>query len=151
MDDERRRKLKRKTTNKTRTSARRATPTGAERGTDNKKTAKDSVREDDGCSMQHVGEDRGILLRCVSLSLSSLFRDLFVNFPKMPGDTSAERLYNVLTINDRIIYLSMTLLSLIIMLLLLKILLGGGDGQQQRAAPHQHFYYPPPNRNYASR
>ena len=111
----------------------------------NKDKDKDSgTRPDDKCSISNIKNSSDVheFLKCIPISVKALVNDL-LNSDSMPGDTSSERLYNALTINDRLIYAIVTLLGLIIALLLLKLLLGMLFGSSEPRRMHAWGPYGP--------
>lgn len=91
------------------------------------------TRPDDKCTISNVKQssDTFEFVKCIPISVTSLVKDL-LDSASMPGETTSERLYNALTINDRLIYAIVALLGMIVSLLLLKLLLQMLSGPQPR-------------------
>tara|TARA_X000000368_G_C22485451_1_gene473920 strand:- start:106 stop:525 length:420 start_codon:yes stop_codon:yes gene_type:complete len=86
---------------------------------------KDSFAQvDDECRIANIKQTASPLTtfaKCIPISVNSLVKDL-VNSEAMLGDTTTEKLYNALTINDRLVYAIAVLLCTIIILLTIKVL-----------------------------
>lgn len=97
-----------------------------------------NASEDDICAMSYIQETPEKFISCIPTSLSAFWTDV-TNLNKMPGDSTIDKLYNTLTINDRVIYIISTLLVIIIILLILRRMFSSPS----RSSNHVHHYYPP--------
>ena len=97
-----------------------------------------NASEDDICAMSYIQETPEKFISCIPTSLSAFWTDI-TNLDKMPGDSTIDKLYNTLTINDRVIYIISTLLVIIITLLILQRMFSSPTP----SSSHVHHYYPP--------
>ena len=100
------------------------------------------AREDDTCAIAYIQDEPIRFLGCIPKSLASFFKDLHT-LNEMPGDTTQRKLYNALTINDRVTYITAALVLSIVFLLVIKRLASSPHPRQLQ--PNNHFYYPPQN------
>jgi hypothetical protein len=103
---------------------------------------KDSFAQvDDECRIANIKQTSSPLTtfaKCIPISVNSLVKDL-VNSEAMLGDTSTEKLYNALTINDRLVYAIAALLCTIIILLTIKVLFSRRTGLSDEELRWKYF------------
>ena len=113
-----------------------------------------SARVDDTCRIVNIKQTScpfATFARCVPLSVNCLLKDM-IEHEAMLGDTCTEKLYNALTINDRLVYAIAALLITMIVLLTFKLVFSRRTELPQEYLPweSQQEYLPWKSQRYGT-